>query len=148
MTSDTPPAYRYRRPPRRFVTTVIVVLVLAALLAAWLWFEAAVWLVIALALFTLPALYDIAMDPAAGLDLDADAVHWFSGRREAEVAVSEIDHIRLDTRLDFSVRASVVLRTGRKIRLPFEATPPHAEFENALNAAGIKTMRHHFQLIQ
>ena len=64
------------------------------------------------------------------------------------VAFSEIDHFRLDTRLDFSVRATVVLRSGRKIRLPFEATPPHQAFEDALTARGVTVKRFHFQLLQ
>jgi hypothetical protein len=47
-----------------------------------------------------------------------------------------------------SVRATVVLKTGRKIKLPFEATPPHRALETALHARGITTERHHFTLIQ
>ncbi len=56
--------------------------------------------------------------------------------------------VLLDTRLDFSVRASVVLADGgRKIRLPYESTPPHKALEAALLARGIAVQRHHFSLI-
>ena len=148
MTPEAPPLYAYRRPARRLLTGVVVTLVLGLLLAAWIWFEAATWLMIVLALFTLPAFFDLVANPAAGLELSGQTLRWFSGRRTAEVPLPAIVHVRLDTRLDFSVRASVVLQTGRKIRLPFEATPPHREFEAALEGAGIKVMRHHFQLLQ
>ena len=73
---------------------------------------------------------------------------WFSGRRSGRVTTSEIDLVRLDTRLDFSVRVTLVLKNGEKVRLPFEATPPHAEFERELDPRGLKTRRTHFQLFQ
>lgn len=142
------PLYSYTRTARSLPAALVVAGVLVALGAAWLWLEAATWIVVVLALFTLPALYDLARNPAAGLRLTETALDWHSGRRAAQVEREEIDHIRLDTRLDFSVRATVVLRSGRKLRLPFEATPPHRAFEAALEAAGLKTVRHHFQLMQ
>ena len=146
MTATAP--YAYTRTARRLTAVLVVAAVLLTLLAAWFWLDAATWIVSGLALFTLPALYDLAVNPAAGLTLTHDTLSWHSGRRHAQVTLDEIDNLRLDTRLDFSVRASVVLRTGRKIRLPFEATPPHRAFETALEARGIKVMRFHFQLMQ
>ena len=107
-------------------TLVIVLGVWTVLIAAWVWLDAAWWI----------------------MALDAQTLSWFSGRRQGALEVSEIEHIRLDTRLDFSVRVTAVLTTGRKIRLPFESTPPHQTFENALLARGVKTQRHHFQLLQ
>jgi hypothetical protein len=146
MTAAAP--FAYSRTARSLTAGLVVAAVLLALLAAWLWLEAAPWIVAGLALFTLPALYDLAANPAAGLTLTDKDLSWHSGRRHAQVTLDEIDNLRLDTRLDFSVRASVVLRTGRKIRLPFEATPPHRAFEAALEARGVKVMRFHFQLMQ
>ena len=64
----------------------------------------------------------------------------------AEVPLSEIDHIRLDTRWDFSVRATVLLTNGKRLRLPYEALPPHRSFEAALQARGIRVERHHFNV--
>ena len=133
------------RNPR---TLIALLAVWATLAALWFWLDAAPWILGFLAVFTLPALYDLLANPVSGLRLDADTLSWHSGRRHADLALSEIDHMRLDTRLDFSVRATAVLTTGRKIRLPFECTPPHQAFEAALNAHGIKTQRHHFQLLQ
>ncbi len=140
--------FSYRRTSRSLTTALVVAGVLLALWAAWMWLEAAPWLMLVLAVFTLPAVYDLAANPAAGLELRSEELRWYSGRREVQIAHTDIDHVRLDTRLDFSVRASAVLTSGRKIRLPFEATPPHRAFEEALEAKGIKVMRYHFQLMQ
>lgn len=140
--------FSYRRTSRSLTTALVVAGVLLALWAAWMWLEAAPWLMLVLAVFTLPAVYDLAANPAAGLELRSEELRWYSGRREVQIAHTDIDHVRLDTRLDFSVRASAVLASGRKIRLPFEATPPHRAFEEALEAKGIKVMRYHFQLMQ
>jgi hypothetical protein len=77
----------------------------------------------------------------------ADQLTWYSGRRRATLDWSEVTHVRFDTRLDFSVRATVLLTGGRKVRLPYESTPPDKLMEAALNAHGISTERHHFSLI-
>ncbi len=143
---NAPFVFEYQARNRKTLITVCAVW--AALFAAWLWLDAAPWIIAFLGAFTLPALYDLVANPASGLSLNAETLSWFSGRRHAELEISEIDRIRLDTRLDFSVRVTAVLKSGRKIRLPFEATPPHVAFEETLNAQGIKTERHHFQLIQ
>ncbi|AXI42877.1 hypothetical protein [Sulfitobacter sp. SK011] len=129
-------------------TLLIVVSIWVALVAAWIWLDAALWIVAFLAAFTLPAVSDLIRNPLSGLTLNNQTLSWFSGRRNGTLELSEIDHIRLDTRLDFSVRVTAVLTTGRKIRLPFESTPPHQAFQNALEARGVKTQRHHFQLLQ
>jgi hypothetical protein len=142
------PPFRFRRQARNLSTAVTLGVIWLALVLAWLFWDAAWWIIGFLEVFTLPALVDLIRNPASGLDLDSDTLSWFSGRRQASIPRREIDHLRLDTRLDFSVRASVVLETGRRIRLPFESTPPHQAFENALTAQGIKVRRTHFQLRQ
>ena len=107
-------------------------------------FDAAIWIVGAVLICTIPALRDYWLGISAGVELSSDRLVWFSGRRSAEVALREIDHVRLVTRFDLSVRATVVLTSGRKLRMPVEATPPHREFEDALTARGVRTERHHF----
>ena len=136
---------RQGRSPRAGMAILTIWL---GLVLVWLGLQAAWWIVGFLALFTLPACWEFASNPPSGLTLDEVAIRWHSGKRHAEVALDEIDLVRLDTRLDFSVRATLVLTDGNKIRLPFEATPPHQELEDALNARNIKTQRHHFQLMQ
>lgn len=138
----------FRRSARNRSTLITLAVIWLVLLAALLMLEAAWWIIAFLGAFTLPALWDLVRDTQSGLELSAYTLSWFTGRRSAEIALEDIDHMRLDTRLDFSVRATAVLKTGRKIRLPFECTPPHQAFEDALTAQGLKVRRTHFQLRQ
>jgi len=142
------PAFSYRRQARSRSALLMLPMIWAALAAAWLWLDASGWLIGLIALFTLPALWEVITNPVAGVRLDTAQLNWFTGKRNAEIALEQIDHMRLDTRLDMSVRATAVLRSGRRIKLPYEATPPHRAFEAELIARGIATQRHHFTLIQ
>ncbi|MBY5932167.1 hypothetical protein KUV51_04080 [Tateyamaria omphalii] len=100
-----------------------------------------------IALCTAPALYDLMAGRKSGLTLGPESLEWFAGRRSGEIAWNKIDHIRLDTRLDFSVRASAVLTSGQKMRVPLEATPPADVFEEVLTDRGVTVKRHHFSLL-
>ncbi|MGC3936561.1 hypothetical protein ACOTTU_02025 [Roseobacter sp. EG26] len=139
--------FSYQRSGRNLKTLCIVLGIWLLLALAIIVVEAAPWLMGIIALCTLPALWDLFADPAAGLTFDNQSVQWFSGKRQASLLWSEVDHVRLDTRLDFSVRVTIMLKSGGKVRLPYEATPPHQTFENALHARGIRTERHHFSLV-
>ncbi|MGD9293992.1 MAG: hypothetical protein PVI41_03835 [Roseobacter sp.] len=139
--------FTYRRNGRNRGTLLAVVSVWLALIAASALVQASLWIVAVLGAFTLPALWDLYKNPASGLTFTPDAMTWFTGQRTGTIAWRDIDRVRLDTRLDFSVRATAVLQSGRKIRLPYESTPPNQLFEAALNARGIRTERHHFSLI-
>ena len=138
--------FTFESTGRNRATLITLVLVWAALGAIWLLFDAAIWLVGIFGLFTLPALYDLISSRRSGLVMDAAGISWFSGQRNGSVVWSQISHIRLDTRLDMSVRTSLVLITGRKIRLPLETTPPAATFEKLLTESGVKVERRHFSL--
>ncbi|WP_171210442.1 MULTISPECIES: hypothetical protein [unclassified Ruegeria] len=140
----TPFTYtRHNRTPR---TVVILILVYAALISLVILFDAVWWLIGLLALPTLPALWDVVRDTSAGLSLDQNKLNWFTGNRTAEVKLSEIDYVRFDTRWDFSVRVSLITISGKRIRLPDESIPPHAEFESIFERAGIRVERHHFSV--
>ena len=139
--------YSYTRQGRSPTTLRVVLGIWAVLIAAIVLVDAAPWLMGLIALFTLPAVWDLWRNPASGLTLDQTGLRWFTGKRSGALDWSEIDRIRLDTRLDLSVRASAVLQSGRKIRLPYEFTPPHERLEAELNARGIRTERHHFSPI-
>ena len=139
--------FHYRHSGRNMPALVTVVAVWFILIAAVLLIDAALWLMALIGAFTLPAIWELFRDTRAGLDMTDDGLTWFSGRRVGSLRWSEIDCFRLVTRLDFSVRATAILDSGRKIRLPFECTPDHKRLEAALNARGIRTERHHFSLI-
>lgn len=140
--------FTYTAQGRSTRTMIALVLIWLGLIFIWLGLEAHPLIVAFLALFTLPACWDVVTDPPSGLTLSDTTLAWHSGKRHAEVALNEIDHVAMNTRLDFSVKVTLVLNTGGKVRLPFEATPPDQALETALTARGIKTRRTHFQLMQ
>ncbi len=134
---------RQGRSPR---TLAILIVVYSVLIAATILIDAAWWLMATLALLTLPALWDLWGDPSAGVRLSADRLDWHTGRQNASLDLSEIDFMRFDTRWDFSVRITVVLHDASRARLPYEALPPHTDFEKALVAQGVKVEKHHFSV--
>jgi hypothetical protein len=139
--------HTYQSRGRRPVTALVVVAVWTLLGAAYAGLEASALVVGILAAFTGPAIYDLVADPRANFVLDATHLRWHTPRQQAQIALSQIDHLRFDTRLDLSVRLSVVRPSGVKIRVPYAATPPHAHLEAVAQAAGLKTRRHHFSLL-
>ena len=139
--------YTYTNQGRRPATILTVLGIWSALIAAYTLLEADPLILAVIGAFTLPALYDLARNPQSILTLDETHLRWTSGRQDAQIALSEIDHLRFDTRLDMSVRLSVVRPSGVKIRVPFPATPPHTTFEPRARSAGLTTRRYHFSLI-
>ncbi len=148
MTSDaaTEP-YEFHARGRSYRALIVLGCVYVVLLAALILLNAAWWIIALLALFTLPALWDFYTDRKSGLRLSDERLEWWSGRGSAHMGLDEIDHMRFDTRLDFSVRVSAVTRFKERIRLPYDALPPHKELEAECHARGIKTERHHFSLL-
>lgn len=146
--TEPAPAYVFDRQGRSWGALLVVLAIWAALLAGWTWLDASPVVLGAVALFTLPALWDFWRNPRSGLRLGDGAIRWYSGRRQGHVDLCDLDRVRFDTRLDLSVRITLILTSGRKIRLPYEASPPHRAFEEALNRAGIRSERHHFTLSQ
>lgn len=139
--------YTYTSQGRRPTTLITVGVIWALIIAAYLLLEGNPAILAVIGTFTLPAVYDLAKNPRSSLTLDATHLRWTSGRQQADIALSEIDHLRFDTRLDMSVRLSVVRPSGTKIRVPYPATPPHTLFEPLAAKAGLKTRRYHFVLI-
>lgn len=136
--------FSFHRRGRNLRTVLAVAGIYLVLAAAFFWLNAAPFLIALLVLPTLPALFDLWRNPSAGLSLDDQALRWHSGRRKAEVILSEVDHMRFDTRWDFSVRVSVMTHQGKSIQLPQESLPPHRQFETELSARGLNVVRHHF----
>ncbi len=145
MTQPAP--FRHVNYGRNHRTATIVIAIYFVLIAAVILVDAAWWLMAILAAFTLPALWDLFTNRAAGVELDGTTLSWFTGKRRADMALQDIDHMRFDTRLDFSVRVSAVTPARKKIRLPYECLPPHQIFEQALSAQGVRVERHHFSLM-
>ncbi len=148
-TSNTPidaEPFSFRRSGRNYRTAVVLICIYFILLALIIVVNAVWWLMAWLALPTLPALYDLIKNPQAGVDANASGISWFSGKRTASVEWDEVDYVRFDTRLDLSIRVSVVLKTGRQIRLPYESVPSDRRLEEALAALGISVRSQHFRI--
>ena len=122
----------------------LLILVYATLAGLIILVDAAWWVIGLLAIPTLPALWDLWRNPSAGVRLGETRLAWHSGRRSGTLDLTEIDRMRFDTRWDFSVRVSAVLKGGKRVPLPFESTPPHRDFEAALQDRGIQVKRTHF----
>jgi hypothetical protein len=138
--------YRFRRQGRSLALALALAAWLLALAALAIFAQASLWLIALLGLPTLPGLYELGKNPQSGLDLTEDRLSWFTGSLQGAVPVSQIARLRLDTRLDLSVRATLVLTSGDKLRLPQPATPPVEALTQALDARGIPHERHHFSL--
>ncbi len=138
--------FSYTRSARRadgvaVVAVVWLVIALLVVLVDMVW-----WIAAPLVLVTLPAAWDIWQGRRAGLTLTRDHLSWFSGRITGDVALRDIDTVRFDTRLDLSVRVTLILKNKTKIRLPHDALPPHRDLEAALRARETACVRHHFAL--
>lgn len=139
--------YSFERRGRHAITGIVIVIVWILCLLAIVIFDAVIWFVALMLVFTLPAVWDMVRNAVAGLTLTDQSFSWFSGKARADVALSEIDKMRFVTRLDMTVRVEVVLTSGRKLRLPPESTPPHKPLQEAFDGLGIRTERHHFSLL-
>lgn len=143
----TDAGWSWRGRGRNGVTLIAVAATWAVLVGLIVLVDASPWLMGALALFTLPACLDWIANPRVGIDLDGRTLRWFAGRASGTVPTAGIDRIRLDTRLDLSVRTTVVMDSGQRIRLPAAVAPPHRVLEREVAARGIAIERHHFSVL-
>jgi len=126
------------------ITTAVVWVVLTTLIVK---VDMALWLAGIVFLFTLPAVYDLITARASGITINAQQVAWYAGKQDGDIPKRLIEYIRLDTRLDLSVRCTLVLYSGQKIKVPFESCPKHQELEQQLHNFKYKTRRQHFGFI-
>ena len=139
--------YRFETSGRNAKTLITLLCVWGVIGLGVVAIDASLWLAGLIFLCTIPALYDLLAGRRSGVSLSTAGLSWFAGKRTGDITWDKISHMRLDTRLDFSVRASAVLVSGRKERLPHEATPKADIFEAELTARDIKVERHHFSLL-
>lgn len=137
----------HRSSGRNARTALVLAGVWAALVLLAVVLDAAVWVVAGLALFTLPALWDMVSDRPSGMIVTRDDLHWHSGAQADTIPLPRIRAVRLDRRLDLSYRVSIVLRDDRRIRLPQDCLPGIPALEAALAQAGVTVERHPFSLL-
>lgn len=131
----------------RSLRTALAALAALSLLAGLYLVGTLVWLLAVLALFVVPALLDLLRNPIGRFTLSETDLAWETPRLTASLPVARIAKARLDTRWDFSVRATLILHDGTKLRIPQAVMPPHQDLEAALSACNIPVERHHFRVI-
>ncbi|PCJ10472.1 MAG: hypothetical protein COB16_00130 [Rhodobacteraceae bacterium] len=139
--------FTFSRQGRSGRAMLAVILWLALLAALGLYLHAALWLLMVLALPLLPALWELWRNPASSFILSQDCMDWSTGSQQASAQLADVTKVRFDTRWDFSVRVTLILHAGRKLRLPPQVLPAHRQFETELQLRGVKTERHHFVVI-
>ncbi len=135
---------RIGRAPRNIAVLALVWAVLLAMLAI---LGAAIWIVMFLWLFTLPLAWEVWRNPESRLVLDAHSLEWQGILGGDSVPLTMIEKVRFDRRLDMSMRVTLVLKDGRKLRLPHDVLPPPERLEAALQTQGIATERNPFSLM-
>lgn len=144
---EDPPVLAYRLRGRNSRTAGVLAAIWSALAALIVAVDASVWIVAGIALFTLPAVWDLVADRPSGMRIDANGLEWHSGRQRQTLPLVRIKAVRLDRRLDLSFRVSLVLHDNSRIRLPQECLPSMDRLETALQQAGIQVERHPFSLL-
>ena len=133
-------SYRYEsqgRTPKSIAALVGMLLVIAGLeFIGTVW-----WIVTLVALISLPAALDVLLNVRSSLDLDDERLFWKNRSQEVTIPLFEIEKVRFDGRMDLSTRVTIVLRDGRKLRLPYDALPPHKELESELQSRDVRTER-------
>ena len=138
---------QFRRIGRSRRNVVALALTWAVLLGMLVILGAAIWIVIFLWLFTLPLAWEVWRNPESRLTLDRGALEWSGILGADSVPLRMIEKVRFDRRLDMSVRVTVVLTDGRKVRLPHDVLPPHDQLEQAFQSLDIPTERNPFSLM-
>jgi len=139
--------FHFERRARSAKTIVILALWWSALMLLYFGINANPWIILVLALISLPALYDIGANARADLTIDDREISWRTGRRGANLPRGQLQKVRLDTRLDLSLRMTLITHQGGKVRLPYECVPTASVIEAELKSQGIPYERHHFTLM-
>lgn len=140
------PPFLFENPGRSRKAVSTLLIVYALLAYAVLVLDMARWIAAIVLAITLPTVWDIARNRQAWLRLDDHQLEVSSGRVSQRFDLTGIKHVRLDTRLDFSVKATVFDSQDRKNRLPYDTVPPADIFAKALQDRGVRVERHHFAL--
>lgn len=140
-------AYIFSRSARSAAAIGWVAAWWAALVILYFVIDAAPVIVLLLGAISLPALFDIGAGATSTLRIDAQKIEWRSGARGAHLPRGQLKSVRLDTRLDLSLRMTLITDQGGKIRLPYECVPKANAIEKALKSYDIPYERHHFTLL-
>lgn len=136
-----------RRTGRRPAVLAALLGNLALALVLYIWLEASLWVVIALGAVSLPALWDFLSARPSVLRVEDGALIWRSGTRHDHIPLNQIARLRLERRLDLSLRVRLILTDGRRLTLPPDCTPRAAALEAALTDTDITVERSSFSFV-
>lgn len=137
-------SYRHHGRNRRTFGALAVATIVLFLLHS---VGAMTWILVLLSLFAAPALVDVILNPISTLDLSDGILRWKSATQTADVPIDQIRSARFDTRLDVSIRVTLTMVNGSKVRIPNDVLPSHKILEAALKDYDIPVERHHFRVI-
>lgn len=141
----TPPlTYRHYGRNRRTLGALAVAAVVLLFLHS---IGTMTWILVLLSLFAAPALVDVLLNPVSTFEFSEGILRWKSATQTAEIPTDQIRSARFDTRLDVSIRVTLTMVNGSKVRIPNDVLPSHKIFEAALKDCDIPVERHHFRVI-
>ncbi|MCH2165489.1 MAG: hypothetical protein MK098_12670 [Marinovum sp.] len=146
MSAETLP-WRYEASARGPRSVLVLGIWWCTIALGLLFVGLAPWIAALLFVVSLPAAWEWLRASVSWIEITDTHVCWGSGRRTGTVTLSEINRFRFDTRLDLSVRASLILVSGKRVHLPYECAPRAQRLKPVLDAAGISYEQHHFALL-
>lgn len=142
----TEPLLVYESSARSRTYAAVLISIHLGLVLVWLMWQVHWGILLGLWVCSIPALWEYVTAKRAGLTLTAKSLSWHSGRQTGDVALSRITQVDFDTRLDLSIKVTLRIEGGRKIRLPHDCLPKHPALQVALEGLDIKTTRNHFKM--
>ena len=107
------PDFTYGTVGRNWTTLITTAVVWVVLITLIVKVDMALWLAGIVFLFTLPAVYDLITARASGITINTQQIAWYAGKQDGDIPKRLIEYIKLDTRLDLSVRCTLVLYSGQ-----------------------------------
>ncbi len=143
----SPRAFHFERNARTSRTAAALIAWWVGLALLYLLVQAHPGILAGLLLLSLPAVYEFGANASSSLAFTEDEISWRAGRQGDALPRSGLKRVRLDTRLDLSVRMTLERHQGRDIRLPYQCVPPMTTLEAGLKAANLPYVRNNFSLI-
>ncbi len=139
--------YTYERRGRSMITAIVLAVIYALLAIGLVFLSLSQWIVGIVFIFSLPAFWDMLSDVRSGMTINDQEVSWFHGKTSASIPRTDIKLFKIDLRMDRSVKLTIGLENGRKIRVAQPATPPLKHLEEILPEAGIPFRKNPISLL-
>ncbi|MGB1235379.1 MAG: hypothetical protein ACPG5U_06585 [Planktomarina sp.] len=95
----------------------------------------------------MPATFEMGQNRKYSLTLDNREIRWSINKDTDAAQIENIEKVTLTTRLDFSTRITLHLKSGDKVRLHPGVTPKGDDLATQLNARNIPYTRQHFTFV-